>query len=197
MCPDKDVLYWQLTDELRDFYRKHHWWLRHFLAGSLKRQVERERLRQSRRAEEQIADFIRDEFGYQVNLTTPNCPFDLWVADGNRAARVEVKLSTYHLHPPSRSGRYQVDIRQHADVDVIIWICRSEEDWLYVIPAGDLRGRRNLAIWSRNPGQYRGQWLSYLNAWNHLRQAITNTHWRVWQPSLTFPAQPNWGGSHA
>lgn len=192
MYPEKDALYWQLNDELAALYRRNFWFWRHFFMGTLKRQVERARLHQSRRAEEQIADFIRDEFCYQAYLTTHNCPFDLYVSDGRQAARVEVKLSTYHAAPWSRAGRYQADVRQLQQIDLIVWICRtpapSSRDYHYVIPASDLRGRRNLAIWSRDPTWYRGQWSQYLNAWRHLAAAVANTAPRVWQFSLTVPA---------
>ncbi len=185
MCPDKDLLYWDQRLDNDAFIKSINWWQRHWLAGTLKSQVERERLRQSRRAEEQIADLLRDEFGYRVYPTTANCPFDLWVADDqDRAARVEVKLSTYHLAHGDRGGRFQADIRQSADVDLIIWIARNGRDWHYVIPAPDLKGRRNIAIWSECPGHYRGQWGHYLEAWDYLHQVVANTFKRTWQFSL-------------
>lgn len=184
MSPDKDLLYWEQRLDNDAWLIKHHFFMRHFLAGTLKSQLERERLRQSRQAEEQVADLIRDEFGYRVYPTTANCPFDLWVADSqDRAARIEVKLSTYHDSP--KGGRFQADIRhQSADVDLIIWIARNRRDWHYVIPAPDLRGRRNIAIWSECPGHYRGQWGHYLEAWDYLHQVVTNTFKRTWQFAL-------------
>jgi hypothetical protein len=180
---EKDTLYWQQRLANDAWLIRHHWFMRHFLAGTLKSQLERERLRQSRQAEEKVAQFIRDEFGYQVHSTTANCPFDLWVAGGpDRAARVEVKLAT--LHDNKGRNRFQADVRQSADVDLLIWLCRNGRDWHYIIPIADLRGRRNLAIWSACPGNYRGQWSHYLEAWDYLRQVVENTHQRVWQFGL-------------
>lgn len=205
MTPEHDLLYWQQRQENDAWLIKHHWFMRHFLAGSLKSQLERERLRQSRQAEEKVAGLIRDTFSYRVYPTTPNCPFDLWVADDqDRAARIEVKLSTYHKISPSPTGRggrgvraggrFQADIRrnQSADVDLIVWIARTcpepsrrdGRDWHYIIPVADLRGRRNIAIWSECPGHYRGQWSHYLEAWDYLHQVVENTFRRVWQFTL-------------
>lgn len=185
MIAEHDLQYWEQRFENDAFLKSINWWQRHFLAGSLKSQLERERLRQSRQAEEKVADLIRDEFGYRVYPTTTNCPFDLWVADDqDRAARIEVKLSTAHEN--RGRIRFQADIRrsQSADVDLIVWLCRNGQDWHYVIPVADLRGRRNIAIWSECPGHYRGQWAHYLEAWDYLHQVVENTFRRVWQFSL-------------
>lgn len=195
MCPDKDALYWALNENLSRLYRRNYWWLRCWLAGTLKSQREQQRLSQARHAEKQIADLIRDEYGYKVYHTTPNCPFDLWVADEqDHAVRVEVKLSTYKK--AQHGGRFQADIRQHADIDLVIWIARARngQDWHYVIPVADLRDRRNIAIWSECPGNYRGQWSPYLDAWDYLHQIVANTHRRTWQFSLNFPSLPRCTG---
>jgi len=172
--------------ENQDALRRQRWWWRHFLAGNLKSQLERERLRQATLAENEMACYLQGEFGYQVHLTTKQCPFDLWVADGQgRGARVEVKLSTCRLASRGRGHRFQANIRRHKDAaDVLIFIARNGRDWPFVIPMGQVGSRRNIAIWSACPGNYTGQWAPYLEAWDYLHQTISHSRPCQWQLGL-------------
>jgi hypothetical protein len=184
MIAEKDFQYWDQRLANDAFLRGMRWWWWHYTHGSLKSQLELLRLRQAREAEDQVAERIR-ALGYGVYATTPNCPFDLWVCDAaGRAARVEVKLST--CHDNKGRARFQVDVRssQSADCDLLVWIARNGRDWHYIIPMSDLGSHRNLAIWSQCPGNYRGKWSSYLEAWDHLRRVVANTHPRIWQASM-------------
>lgn len=190
MMLDKDLSYWDQRLANDAFIKNINWWMRHWLAGTLKNQLELLRLRQAAAAEDLVADRIR-AMGYRVYSTTANCPFDLWVCDtAGRAARVEVKLSTCHEN--KGRARYQCDVRQSIDCDLLVWIARTcsepgrdGRDWHYVIPMANLGpAHRNLAIWSAYPGDYRGQWSSYLEHWDHLHHVIANTHPRIWQSSM-------------
>ena len=181
---DKDSLYWDLRQENDAWLKRQWWWWRHHLNGTLKSERERERLRQAAEAEDQVAEYIRQELGYQAHLTTANCPFDLYVTAGedSQACRVEVKLSTYARN--GQGGRYQCNIRAGQEFDILVFVARNGQDWHYVIPVEALKQRRNIAIWSLCPGDYRGQWRSYLNAWHYLDQILTNSQTRVWQLNL-------------
>jgi hypothetical protein len=189
MHPDKDTPYWDQRAENDAFLQRIHWWMRCLSAGTLRSQVEKLRLRQAAETVEMVATRIR-ELGYQAYPTTPNAHFDLWVSDAaGQAARVEVKLS--QCHDNRGRSRFQADVRQAAECDLIIWVCRNGRDWTYIIPTGALAGRRNLAIWSACPGDYGGQWARYLWAWDHLHQAVANTHQKVWQFGLPLPERRN------
>ncbi len=188
--PDKaDPLYWQLRREFEAALRRQHWWWAHFCRGTLRSQRQLEAQRLSRAAERQGAGLI-GAMGYQVHPTTHKAPFDLWVDDGQgRGVRVEVKISLYH--DGHKGGRYQADVRHFDQADLLIFLARSPEetgqsqDWPFVIPMAQIAPRRNIAIWSICPVDYSGQWAPYLNAWQHLHQAIeTARPPRAWQPAL-------------
>ena len=135
----------------------------------------------AREAEQQVARRVQS-LGYQVNLTSHKCPFDLWVADHTgRAIQVEVKLSRYHQH--KRGGHYQANIR-HDQADLLIFIARNGRDWSFVIPMADVFPRNNITIWSHCPGEHLGQWARYLEAWEYLHRAIRQAPPCPRQPSL-------------
>jgi hypothetical protein len=135
----------------------------------------------ARKAEQLVARQVQS-LGYQVNLTTHKCPFDLWVADyTGRTIQVEVKLSLYHQH--KRGGRYQANVR-HDQADLLVFIARNGRDWSFVIPMADISPRNNITIWSFCPGEHSGQWAKYLEAWDYLHLTIEQTQPRLWQPSL-------------
>lgn len=194
---DKDALYWTLRRENDEFLKRQHWWWVHWLRGDLasQRQVALKKL--SDEAEESMRDHIRAQFGYRVNLTTHKCPFDLWVEDSaGRAARIEVKISL--IGENKNRSRYQAHIHNSpADVDLVLFIARSTDqtvsgrDWTYVIPIAEIGRRRNISLWSACPGDYRGQWARYLDAWEHLHQAIANSQARLWQLRLIHQPTTN------
>lgn len=176
---DKDALYWQLRTENDSFLKNQRWWWHHHLNGTLRSRRQREAMQLAVEGEEAAMELVR-ALGYQAHLTTHNAPFDLWVSDSQgRAARVEVKTSLYSR----KHRRYEWDIRQD-EVDIVICLAKNGRYWPYIIPIADIGQRRNLAIWSYCPGDYKGQWAIYLNAWQHLHQAITNSQPRCWQLSL-------------
>lgn len=184
--PDYDPLYWQMRRENDQFLRRQRWWWFHRLNGSLRSQRQRQAEELSRQAEKKTAKFLRAQ-GYQVNFTTRKAPFDLWVADDQgRSASVEVKISL--LHQNKAGNRYQATISPAEIIwaDLVIFIARNGQDWPYVIPMRAIKPRRNIAIWTACPADYRGQWARYLQAWHHLEQAIITSPPRAWQLSLAM-----------
>jgi hypothetical protein len=158
-----------------------------FIARVIVDERRRQQTRLAREAEQSVAKRLQ-ALGYQVHATPHKCPFDLWVNDGRGAARVEVKLGLYH--PSTHGGRFQAHI--HNEADLVIFIARNPStslgmygrDWPFVIPMPDIRPRRNIAIWSECPADYSGQWAAYLEAWQHLHQAVEQGQARAWQLSL-------------
>lgn len=123
-----------------------------------------------------------EALGYHTALTARNFPFDLWAWDdqGN-AARIEVKFSLYF--PFYRGGgRFQAHIRNHQH-DLVIFIARNGRDWPFVIPAKAVPPK-NLTIWSACPGDSK-PWKPYLEAWDHLHQAIASHRPVGWQLPLS------------
>lgn len=115
---------------------------------------------------------VAKQMGYSARLTPATYPYDVDVFDSaGRLARVEVKIST--IQPNGRGHRYQARIHHHH-ADLVIFIARNGSDWPYVIPMAAIAPRHNIAISSRCPGTYSGQWACYLEAWQHLRQAVEN-----------------------
>lgn len=142
----------------------------------------RELVSLAREAEQAVAAQLR-AWGYLVHLTTHKCPFDLWVAnEAGRAARVEVKISLYNQNQAARAGRFQASI--HNDADLVVFIARNGKDWPFVIPMPVIAPRRNIALWSECPADYTGQWAPYLEAWDHLHQAVEQGQARAWQLPL-------------
>lgn len=182
-----DPLYWQMRRDNDDFLKRRQWWGRHFARGTLRSQRQRAALELAHEGEAAAARMIR-ALGYLAHPTTKNCAFDLWAADSQgHAARVEVKTSLYTLcSDPRKGGRYEANIRQNKDTDLLIFLAKNGTWWPYIIPIAAIGQRHNIAIWSYCPGDYKGQWSIYLNAWQHLEQVIQNTHPRAWQLSLPF-----------
>jgi hypothetical protein len=169
MHTDKDSHYWALRQENDQFIKQQQW-----QPALSQAAVERKRL--GTEAEEKVTEYLR-ALGYQVNPTPDNCEFDLWVAgSAGRAIRVEVKISLYH------GRRYQANIH-HDQADLVVFIARNGQDWPYVIPMTEIGQRHNIAIWSKCPGDYKGQWKDFLNAWDHLHQAITEAQPQSYQLS--------------
>lgn len=107
---------------------------------------------------------------------------------GGQAARVEVKTSLYTLSP--KGGRYEANIRRHQqDTDLVIFLAKNGTWWPYIIPIAAIGQRHNISIWSYCPGDYKGQWAIYLDAWQHLEHVIQNTQPRHWQLSLPLVAR--------
>ena len=172
-----------MRQDLDAFHRRHFWYQRHAAAGTLRSFRRRQANALGAEGEAKAIELI-EALGYQAHHTTKNCVFDLWVADAQgRAARVEVKTSEYKCTDP-RGGRYQANIRQHKDVDLVIFLVKNGTWWPYIIPITAIGQRRNIAIWSYVPGDYKGQWSRYLEAWQYLEQIIQNTQPRHWQLSL-------------
>jgi len=185
---------WQLDREFTTVMRRLHWFQRHAAHGTLLSPRRRAALELAHQGEVAAAELIRQlGLGLQVCPTTHNCPFDLWVSNAQgQAARVEVKTSLWWHNPkskiqnPKSNGRYQANLRQHRDVDLVIFMAKNGTWWPYIIPIQAIGKRRNIAIWSECPGDYKGQWRIYLEAWQHLEQIITNSQPRSWQLSLFY-----------
>lgn len=169
MHADKDSLYWEQRQENDRFIKSQGW-------QPARTEEQRRREALAAEAEEQVAELLR-QMGYRVNPTTRNCAFDLWVADeADRAIKVEVKISLYN------GRRYQANIR-HGKADLVVFIARNGSDWPYIIPMNEIGQRHNIAIWSKCPGDYKGQWQAYLNAWDHLHQAVSEAEPQSYQLS--------------
>jgi hypothetical protein len=175
---NRDPLYWTMRQDNDAFLQRQRWWWLHYLNSTLVSQRQRHAHELAAEGEQIAAGLIRS-LGYEAHQTTHKCPFDLWVNDAaGRAARVEVKTSLFD----ERQRRYQFDIR-HDQTDVVICLAKNGRYWPYVIPIAGI-DRRNIAIWSYCPGDYKGRWSIYLEAWQHLDQAITNSQPRCWQLAL-------------
>jgi hypothetical protein len=117
---------------------------------------------------------LANEWGYRVNPTTKNAPFDLWV----EGAKVEVKAS---LYAESKKGhRYQAAIRNHL-CDIVIFDCINGTDHLHFIPVAAIGTRRNIAVWSYDPAESTGLWRPFLEQPVYLHQAIEAAN-HIWQP---------------
>lgn len=186
-----DPLYWQMRRENDAFLRRRQWYWRHQASGTLRSQKRREALELAAEGQAKAAALIQAHLGYRTYGTTKQCPFDLWVTDpGGRAARVEVKTSLFRDSP--KGGRFQWDIRQNQrDIDCVICLAKNGRYWPYIIPMDRIKPRRNIAVWSPCPADYRGQWQIYLEAWDYLEQIIANARPRAWQ--LSLPMETNYG----
>lgn len=125
-----------------------------------------------RRVEVMAAEIL-GERGHTAYLTSHKRAWDLSVG----GARVEVKGARWD------GRRYQAAIRNHQ-ADVVLMACLDDgalahrgagddgvAGW-FVIPAAAVGGRRNLAIWSRDPLQYIGRWTRWLEAWDVVDEAV-------------------------
>lgn len=104
--------------------------------------------------------------GYDVALTPGhNDRHDLTLGG---VLRIEVKASSW---TPAQNARGRYQVHWHNKADVLCWLLADVGQWI-IIPAHELGDRRNLAIWSKDPGQYTGQWAAYLGAWPIVDQAL-------------------------
>ncbi|MGD9101709.1 MAG: hypothetical protein PVF45_14605, partial [Anaerolineae bacterium] len=117
--------------------------------------------------------------GFQVARTGYNDPWDLRC----EGVKVEVKGATY------RSRRYQAAIRNHQ-ADVLLFGCkRPQADGgdlvFFVIPARAYAHTNNIAVWTRDPADYQGQWCEYYRAWWLMDAIVSRLPAYVgWQPAL-------------
>lgn len=126
--------------------------------------------------------WIRD-LGYTVyRRNSPNDPYDLRVEGFDAQIWVEVKISQCYKGP--KGHRFQADVRQYK-ADVLIFIARNGKDWPFIIPMNQIRPRRNVAIWSAQPKQYKGQWAPYLGAWDILVHTLEKA--RIRDAQLALP----------
>ena len=143
-----------------------------FILGlAAKKQKQATTLALANDAERLVATVAR-QMGYSARLTPHSHPYDIEVFDSaGRVVRVEVKIST--IQPNGTGYRYQARIHHHQ-ADVVVFIARNGSDWPYVIPMAAIKPRLNIAISSKCPGNYSGQWARYLEAWRYLRRAVEN-----------------------
>jgi hypothetical protein len=109
----------------------------------------------------------------QAYPTANNSPFDLWVEG------VKVELKASHWHEP---GRYQANIRNHK-ADFLIFDCINGTDHFHIIPMAAIAPRKAIAVWSYDPADSSGQWVQFLENWDHLIKAV-ETAAHIWQPPL-------------
>lgn len=126
----------------------------------------------------QAEDRIKERWGHiwRISPTVKNAPWDLWI----EGVKVEVKASRWYDH--RRGGRYQAAIRNHQ-ADIVIFDCINGTDHFHIIPMPAITPRKNIAVWSYAPEDSRGQWVSYLEAWDYLNEAI-KTSQNAWQLPL-------------
>ena len=122
--------------------------------------------------------------GYRVNLGKQghNC---LWVTDGARVACVEVRRAKF----TARRARHQVSVKTTQPVDLLILMLRDPasggHNYPFILPLSALGERYNVSIWAANPADYRGQWATYLQAWEHLHHVVSQAPPRdPWHLSL-------------
>jgi hypothetical protein len=151
----------------------------------LKAQQYRRPRRRNYQAEQQAVQVVcrvMKSRGLYISLTVKNAPFDAWVSETptSQAFRLEIKGATW-------GDRYQAAIRNYS-ADLLIFDCINSADHLFIIPMAAIKPRRNIAVWSRDPAAYRGQWAPYLNGWDHLEHAlkIARHHPRQLPLSLEF-----------
>jgi len=113
---------------------------------------------------------LLSDLGYDVHANGHNDHADLIV---NGTLRVEVKGALWTKHRHSR-GRYQFNTRQEPDL-FILW-CLCEYDTVFVIPRSAIGERANIAIWSRFPSNYSGQWMPYRQATHLIQQELERCH---------------------
>lgn len=138
----------------------------------------------AQQVEKDVAAFIR-RLGYIVVKTGHNHPFDFKIVRPDRQCiRLEVKGSQPYYLPKKHSWRYQANIH-HKQVDLIIFACVDPDGFYhhFIIPAGHIR-QGNIAIWSKDPAAYAGQWASFREAWSHLDQAFHNS--QPYSEQLTY-----------
>lgn len=87
------------------------------------------------------------------------------VANG---ARIEVKAARWGRH-----GAYRFNMRK-SDADLYLLACCDDAEVLawFIVPAAALNGQKIVGVWSENPQEYRGQWATYLEAWDIADQVI-------------------------
>ena len=128
-----------------------------------------------------VADLLRIQ-GYRVNLGKQgqNC---LWVTNKKRVACVEVRLAKF---TPNKA-RHQASVQTKQPVDLLILMLRDKTAnyYPYVLPLSVIGNRYNVSIWEENPVNYTGRWAKYMNAWEHLHQAVSQAPPRdQWHLSL-------------
>lgn len=156
-------------------------YLRHLRETERRHRPADPRRRLARQIESAIAHRLM-EAGHLVNPTSHASRFDLLVDD---CLQVEVKAATWRSH--ARGGRYQFNY--HNAADILIACCVNLAVHHYVIPTAELGDRSYLAITSPDPGQYTGQWATYLGAWDLIDRAIERARQETHQPALiTEPA---------
>jgi hypothetical protein len=104
--------------------------------------------------------------GYTVQVNGHNDHADLIV---NGILRVEIKASLWTSHK-TRAGRYQFNTRQRPDVYLLY--CLGHNRTVFIIPGDAIGDRANLAIWSKDPWRYKGQWAKYRHAWDIIEQEL-------------------------
>jgi len=151
------------------------------LSYAMRQQQQQQAVTLADEAEHYVAT-IAKKMGYGVRLTPHTHPYDIEVIDSTgRVARVEVKIST--IQPNGSGYRYQARIHHHR-ADLVVFIARNGSDWPYIIPMAAIKPRLNIAISSKCPGNYSGQWAGYLNAWHYLHTAVKNAPARPVQLGL-------------
>ena len=115
---------------------------------------------------EDHAIWMLENIGYHVYLNGHNERFDLIV---NGTLRVEVKGALW-TSSSTRQGRYQFNTRQHPDVYILHCLPVPGAD--FIIPGREIGSRTNIAIWSHDPTQYKGQWAKYLNRWDLIESEL-------------------------
>lgn len=104
--------------------------------------------------------------GYQAGLTTPNARYDVLVGG---CCRIEVKAARWH-QVGEGGGRYQACL--HNVADLVLFCCVNGALHYFVLPAATLEERRNIAVWSYHPAEYKGRWAPFLEDWERLAEAV-------------------------
>jgi hypothetical protein len=123
------------------------------------------------------------ERGYRVMLGRRNRAY-LWYTDGERAAGIEVHRAVSQEDKKGRYTRYQAKVDGHdqAQILLLLAVTPDNHEHPFFIPMAEIGQRRNIAIWSADPVEYRGQWAPYRNNWEVVARTLADT-----------PANQGWG----
>ena len=128
--------------------------------------MEKDLRRNTAQIAERWAETVLTGLGYDVRTNGHNDTADLIVND---SLRVEVKASFWVSHK-TRKGRYQWNTRQSPDLFILF--CMGTNGHAFVIPGTEIGDRTNIAVWSRDPERYAGQWAGHLDDWEHIERML-------------------------
>ena len=163
---------------LHQFFQQKRQWDKRFWLANLERfQPGDPRRVLALEAEAAVADRL-NELGYRVaRPQSKTARWDLLI----EGVRVEVKAANWRWREDKGNGRYQW--HYHNDADLVILAAKNGRWHFFVLPIEALDGRQFLAVYSKEPELYSGQFRPYLEAWDVVEQVASQVE-REYQPAL-------------